>query len=134
VKNVTLIAGTRFLDASVSGPTVDAGLIGAKPVGTARNYSIASVDYSLPRTRVSLDATMESISRQIADTANTVEVPGRMVLHLGGRYRFTLMGKPVTLRAHLSNIFDRYGWTVISGGAYVYNAPRRFDMYLAADL
>jgi len=134
VENLTLVAGTRFLDASVSGPIVDAGLIGKKPVATARSYSIASLDYSLEGTGISLDATLESISRQVANTANTVEVPGRTVLHLGGRYRFKIIGKPATLRAQVSNVFDRYGWSVISGGAYVYNAPRRFDMYLAADL
>jgi iron complex outermembrane receptor protein len=70
----------------------------------------------------------------MANTQNTVQVPGRAVVHIGGRYRFVAVGKPMTLRAQLSNIFDRYGWTVIGGGAYVYNAPRRFTVYLAADL
>ena len=40
--NLTVILGTRWLDATVSGPTVDAGLIGEKPVGTARQYSLAT--------------------------------------------------------------------------------------------
>ncbi|MEP7246776.1 MAG: hypothetical protein ABI885_24280, partial [Gammaproteobacteria bacterium] len=61
-------------------------------------------------------------------------VPGRAVLHLGGRYRFVALGKPMTLRAQLSNVFDRYGWSVVGSGAYVYNSPRRLSMYLAADL
>jgi outer membrane receptor protein involved in Fe transport len=57
-----------------------------------------------------------------------------VVLHVGGRYRFKMAGKPATLRAQVGNIFDRYGWSVISGGAYVYNQPRRFSLYLATDL
>jgi iron complex outermembrane recepter protein len=56
------------------------------------------------------------------------------VLHLGGRYRFKLFGKPATLRAQVNNVFDKYGWSAVSGGAYVYNAPRRFTMYVATDL
>jgi len=40
----------------------------------------------------------------------------------------------MTLRAQVANIFDRYGWSVIGGGAYVYSAPRRIGLYLAADL
>ena len=38
------------------------------------------------------------------------------------------------LRGQLGNVFDRYGWSVLGGGAYVYNQPRRFSMYLATDL
>ena len=134
IERLTVVAGTRFLDASVSGPIVDAGLIGDRPVGSARSYSIVSVDYRLADSGLSFDTTMEGISRQVATTANTVEVPSRVVLHLGGRYRFKLMGKPATLRAQVGNLFDRYGWSVISGGAYVYNSPRRFSVLLATDL
>ena len=93
-----------------------------------------SIDYTLSGTGISLDTMFESISAQVANTSNTLEVPGRVVMHLGGRYRFELFGKPATLRAQVSNIFDRYGWSVVSGGAYVYNSPRRFSVNLAADL
>jgi iron complex outermembrane recepter protein len=134
MKNLTLLAGTRFLDANVSGATVDAGLIGTRPVASAKNYSIVSLDYALTGTGVSLDATLESISSQVANAANTLEVPGRAVVHLGGRYKFELFGKPATLRAQVSNVLDKYGWSVVSGGAYVYNAPRRLYVYFAADL
>jgi iron complex outermembrane receptor protein len=134
VKNLTLIAGTRILDATVSGPVVDAGLIGERPVGSARSYSVASVDYAFAGTGLSLDSTLENISTQPANTANTFEIPGRTVLHVGGRYRFKLFGKPATLRAQVQNVFARYGWISVGTGAYVYNAPRRFTLYVAADL
>lgn len=134
IENFTLVAGTRLLDAEVSGPIVDAGAIGREPVRTAKNYSIISMDYKVPGTAFSVDATAESISPQVANTANTVEVPERAVLHLGGRYRFTMLGKPVTLRAQVANVFDRYGWSAVSSGVYVYNAPRRFMVYMAADI
>ena len=134
IERLTVVVGTRFLDAEVSGDLVDAGIIGSRPVASARHYSVASVDYAFADSGFSVDTTAESISRSIANTANTVEAPGRAVFHVGGRYRFKLMGKPATLRAQVSNIFDRYGWIVNRGGSYVYNNPRRFSMYLAADL
>lgn len=134
VERLTVVVGTRFLDAEVSGPLVDAGIIGRRPIGSARNYSVASVDYAFADSGFSLDTTMESVSRSVANTANTVEAPGRVVFHVGGRYKFKLMGKPATLRAQVGNIFDRYGWIVNRGGSYVYNQPRRFTMYLATDL
>jgi iron complex outermembrane receptor protein len=134
IERLTVVAGTRFLDAEVSGPLVDAGIIGSRPVASARNYSIASADYAFADSGFSVDVATESISRSIANTANTVEVPGRVVFHLGGRYKFKMMGKPATLRAQIGNIFDRYGWIVNRGGSYVYNQPRRFTIYLATDL
>jgi iron complex outermembrane receptor protein len=134
IEHLTLVAGSRFLDAKVSGPLVNIGSIGATPVSAFRNHAAGSANYDIGATGFSVDAAFESVSRQMANTQNTVQVPSRAVVHIGGRYRFAAFGKPMTLRAQLSNIFDRYGWSVIGGGAYVYNAPRRFSMYLAADL
>lgn len=131
---LTVIVGTRWLDATVSGPTVDAGLIGEKPVGTARQYSLATADYRFAGTGISIDATAEHITTQVANSANTIDVPARAVLHIGGRYRFKLFGKPATLRLQVNNVFDKYGWQALSNGVYGYNAPRRFTAYIAADL
>ena len=133
-EDLTVIVGTRWLDATVSGPTVDAGLIGEKPVGSARQYSLASADYRLPGLRASIDATVEHLTSQVGNSANTVDVPARAVLHLGGRYRFQMFGKPATLRLLVQNVTDAYGWNTLSSGTYVYNAPRRFTVYVAADL
>lgn len=134
IDNMTVLVGTRFLDATVSGPTVDAGLVGEKPVGSARSLSVASVDYVLGGTGVSLDTILENITSQVANTSNTAEVGGRTVLNVGGRYRFKMFNKPATVRAQVQNVFDKYGWKIVSGGAYVYNPPRRFSVYLAMDL
>ncbi len=131
---LTLVAGTRLLDAEVSGPIVDSGLIGSKPVGSAKRYAIASANYSIAGTGWSVDLILEDLSRQIANTSNDIEVPGRSVMHLGGRYKFKMFGKPGTLRAQWSNVFDRYGWSAVSNGTYLYNAPRRFFAYVAMDL
>jgi iron complex outermembrane receptor protein len=133
-EDLTVIVGTRLLDATVSGPTVEAGLIGEKPVGAAREYSLATLDYRLPGIRASLDATVEHISSQVANSANTIDVPSRAVLHIGGRYRFELFGKPATLRAMVQNVTDTYGWQAVSSGTYLYNSPRRFIVYVTADL
>ncbi|MGH8238611.1 MAG: TonB-dependent siderophore receptor [Steroidobacteraceae bacterium] len=132
--NLTVIVGLRWLDATVSGPTVDAGLIGEKPVGTARQYSLATADYRFAGTGLSIDATAEHITSQVANSANTIDVPARAVFHIGGRYRFKVFGKPATLRLQVNNVFDKYGWQALSSGVYGYNAPRRFGVYVAADL
>jgi iron complex outermembrane recepter protein len=134
IENMTVLVGTRYLDAKVSGSTVDAGLVGERPVGSVKSLSVASVDYGFRGTGVSLDAILENSTAQVANTANTVEVGGRTVLNIGGRYRFKLSGKPATVRAQVQNVFDKYGWKIVRGGAYAYNPPRRFSVYLAMDL
>jgi iron complex outermembrane receptor protein len=131
--NLTVILGTRWLDAKVSGPIVDAGLIGEEPVGKARQYGLATADYRFAGTGASLDATIEAVTSAPANSANTIETPGRAVMHVGGRYRFTLFGKPATLRLLVQNVTDKYGWIALSSGTYVYNAPRRFTAYITAD-
>ncbi|HKU15244.1 MAG TPA: hypothetical protein VJQ52_12670 [Steroidobacteraceae bacterium] len=131
--NLTVILGTRWLDATVSGPTVDAGLIGEKPVGSARQYSLATAEYRFAGSGASLDATVEHVTAQVANSANTIDVPARAVIHVGGRYRFKVFGKPATLRLLVQNITDKYGWAALSSGVYVYNAPRRFTAYITAD-
>jgi iron complex outermembrane recepter protein len=132
--DLTVIVGTRWLDATVSGPTVDAGLIGERPVGSARQYSLATAEYRFAGIGASLDATVEHVTSQIGNSENTIDVPARAVLHIGGRYRFKMFGKPATLRLLVQNVTGEYGWTALSSGAYTYNAPRRFTVYVAADL
>ncbi len=134
LENLTVVVGTRFLDAQVSGPLVDAGIVGPVPVASFRNHAVGSVNYVIGASGFSIDTSFESVSRQVANTQNTAQVPSRAVVHIGGRYRFETFGKPVTVRAQLSNVFDRYGWSAIGGGGYVYNSPRRFGMYIATDL
>lgn len=132
--DLTVVAGLRVLDARVSGPLVDAGLVGETPVAVYRTHTAGSVNYKIAATGFSVDGAFESISRQMGNTENTVTVPSRAVVHLGGRYQFESFGKPVTVRAQVLNVFNVYGWNTAGGGAYVYNAPRRFTMYVAADL
>ena len=86
------------------------------------------------RATQSLDATIEAVTSSQANTANTIETPGRAVMHVGGRYRFTLFGKPATVRVLVQNVTDKYGWIAVSSGTYIYNAPRRFTVYVTADL
>ena len=133
-EDLTVIVGARWLDATVSGPTVEAGLIGEKPVGSARRYSLATAEYRFAGTGASIDATVEHITRQAATSDNSIYVPARAVMHIGGRYRFTMFEKPVTLRLLVQNITGEYGWTAWSSGAYTYNSPRRFTVYVTADL
>lgn len=131
---LTAVIGTVFLDATLSGPAVEQGLVGARPVGTFVRYTNAALDYRLPFLEgASIDLAYESTSDRVADRLNTFVIPARFVLALGGRYRFRLAGRPATLRAQLTNIFGSYGWNNVGEGFH-YNVPRRLSVSLSADI
>lgn len=129
-----MVYGTLFLDATVSGELVDAGLIGRKAVGAIERYSVVSVDYRFPESPFSIDGVVEETGDRTANIANTVVVPPRAVLAVGGRYRFKVGKANAMLRGQVSNVFNNYGYGVGGSGFYVYNLPRRFSVTLLADI
>jgi iron complex outermembrane recepter protein len=131
---LSLVLGTIFLDASVSGDAVELGLIGPKPVGSLVRNTNGAINWNLPWIEgLSMDIAYESTSDRVANAANTLEIPARYVWSLGGRYRFDLIGKPATFRAQLATVNNRYGFNNFGEGFY-YNFPRRFQMNLTVDM
>jgi len=131
---LNLVAGTLFLDAEVSGELVDAGLVGRKAVASIERRSIGSIDYRFPDSPFSIDAIVEETADRVANVQNTVVVPPRAVLALGGRYRFNIGKASAMLRAQVGNVFNNFGWGVGGSGFYVYNLPRRLSVTLTADI
>lgn len=129
------VLGAVLLDPKVSGEEVDLGLIGARPLGSARRTAILNFDYRPPSADdFSVDATVTNYSRRVASADNGLYIPGRAVLDLGGRYRFKVGEAPATLRIAVYNIFDKFGWRIDGSGIFSHNAGRRFILSLAADL
>ncbi|NNM75761.1 TonB-dependent receptor [Sphingomonas sp. ID1715] len=131
---LNMVAGTLFLDADVSGELVDSGAIGSKPVGSIKRRTIGSVDYRFPKSPFSIDAVFEETDDRVANIQNTLVVPPRAVLAVGGRYRFNVGKSSALVRAQVSNIFNNYGYGVGGSGFFVYNLPRRFSLTLSADI
>jgi len=134
VEGLTVVAGTVFLDASISGEEVEAGTIGRKPVGSFVRHSILSLDYRFPGfNRLSLDAFVDSSSKRTANALNTLYVPARTTLTLGGRYRFKIANSSALLRAQVGNVTNAYGWLVSRSGYFTPIPERNFTVSLAAD-
>jgi iron complex outermembrane receptor protein len=131
---LSIVIGSVFLDASVSGAAVDLGLIGPEPLGSIGRTVTAAADWSPPWLEsLSLDLVYESTSDRVANAKNTLVIPDRYIVSLGGRYRFDLFDKPATFRAQISSANNSYGYGNIGEGLY-YNQPRRFQVSLTADL
>ncbi|HEX8622306.1 MAG TPA: TonB-dependent receptor [Allosphingosinicella sp.] len=142
VEGLSLVAGAVFLDAEVSGPAVDLGIIGPKPVGTSARTIRANLDYRLPFFQpLSVDLAITSLAGRVASAREYAELGGRQLttaprttVDIGARYRFKAGGAPVTLRAQVTNLFDVYGWDVSPSSAFRFSDARRFLLSLAADL
>jgi iron complex outermembrane receptor protein len=131
---LNVVLGAVFLDAAVSGDAVDLGLLGRRPLGSIGRTVTAAVNWNLPGVKgLSLDLAYEGTSDRIANAANTLVIPARYALALGGRYRFDLLDKPATFRAQVASVNDAYGFNNFSEGFY-YNLPRRFQMSLTVDM
>jgi iron complex outermembrane receptor protein len=133
-QGLNIVAGTVFLDAEVTGELVDSGVIGGKPVGAIERHSILSVDYRFPDSPFSIDAFAEETGDRIANVANTLVVPPRAVLAVGGRYRFKIGKSNALIRAQVGNVFNNYGYGVGGSGFFVYNLPRRLSVTLTTDI
>jgi iron complex outermembrane recepter protein len=132
---LTMVLGAIPLNARVSGEERDAGRIGRRPVGSARQSVIANLDYrpsSLPA--LSLDVAAESTGPRVANVANTLSLPSATLIDVGMRYRFRLGDTPAVARITASNLFDTYSWKVTGSGAFSYNAPRQLAMRVTFDL
>jgi iron complex outermembrane receptor protein len=137
-----MVAGAVFLDAEVSGEAVDLGIIGPKPVGTTGRIARANFDYRLPFfDPVSVDLGITNQAGQTASVREYAELGGRQLMtepqtliDIGARYRFKASGKPVTLRAQITNLFDTYRWKVVANSSFRFIDARRFLLNLAADL
>lgn len=59
--------------------------------------------------------------------------PSRTVAGIGARQRFKLIRAEATLRVHVGNVFNNFGWRTDASGVLTPNAQRSFYANLAAD-
>lgn len=130
-----VVAGNLYLDAEVSGEEVRLGLIGDRPIGSQKRYTVVSMDYKVPGVApLSLTANFEGTSKRTANAANTLTIPTRAVVGLGARYRFKIGEAPALLRFNVANVTNTFGYSVGGSGFFVPNGNRRFSLALSADL
>ncbi|MBO9712615.1 TonB-dependent receptor [Sphingomonas sp.] len=135
MKGLTLVAGNVLIDAKVSGEEVRSGAIGPRPVASFRRHSILSLDYAVPGLKgLSIEAAGESISRPVANSANTLSIPARSVVNLGARYRFSVGETKLLVHATVANVFGVFGWNNTASGFYIPNGNRRYSLTVAADI
>lgn len=134
-KRLNMVAGGYMLRPRVERDAAAIGVIGPRPVGLPSHLFNVNLNWRTPLLEgLSLDAAVFQRGTIAATTDNSVILPSRAQLNLGGRYGFKLSGHPATFRLQAGNIFDNQGFGTAGPGIYSANSGRYFQGYLAIDV
>ncbi|MFC3230982.1 TonB-dependent siderophore receptor [Marinibaculum pumilum] len=125
-ETVRLLGGVMYLDADLvqtQGGIND----GNTAVAAPRFQGVMGAEWDTPFLH-GLTLTGRGIysSPQYLDAANTLELPQWVRFDIGARYRLTLGGNPVTIRANVENLLDNDYWASAARETLVQGAPRTF--------
>jgi iron complex outermembrane receptor protein len=131
---LSIVAGGVWLWPKVSAPGAVPGRIGVQPVGAISQRVEFSADWRPPfAPGLSFDTRIAYRSSETATVSNSVAVPARTIIDLGGRYRFKLAGNAVLLRVIVANLFDKQGYDLRGAGAYGPIPGRQAQAYVTVD-
>lgn len=118
-----VVAGLVAFDSDVTGPLVDAGIVGGTAAGISQFVVNANIERRLSES-LSVDAGLSHLGERWANTANSFRAPAVTTLNLGARGRFRLGRRPAELRVLASNITGTGGYLVAPSGLLTPVSPR----------
>jgi iron complex outermembrane receptor protein len=134
-ERLNIVAGFMLLDASLRGENVESKRIGSEPVGRPEQVALLSLSWKVPRVAdLTLDGSIAYEGERFADPANSFTSPGYATVDLGLRYGFKLGDVPLTLRARVTNVFDKFAWSAQPSGIFFFAPGRAYGLSLRAAL
>jgi iron complex outermembrane receptor protein len=118
-----IVLGAVAFQPRVTGPLVDAGVVGPRDAGVSRVVANANVERQLG-SGWSVDAGLSYLGGRWADTANTFRTPAVTTVSLGARRRFALAGRPAEFRVLASNLTGAGGYLAAPSGQLSPIPPR----------
>jgi iron complex outermembrane receptor protein len=113
----SVVLGAVAFESEVTGPLVDAGVVGSRAAGISHVIVNANIERRLGD-RWSVDAAVSYSGERWADTANTFKTPAVTTLNLGARSRFVLAGRRAEVRVLASNLTDVEGYWAAPTGLF----------------
>jgi iron complex outermembrane recepter protein len=134
-KNLNVAAGMLLGEVKIIGPNLSAEGVGSIAFGQPRVQSTINADYKFARwPALSADITLFHFGTAPASVNDVTQNPAATFLMLGGRYRFTILGAPATLRVQVQNLTNYYYWNMAYSPGFSQFQPRSVFGYLTADL
>jgi iron complex outermembrane receptor protein len=119
----SVVLGAVVLEPKVTGPLVDAGVVGSRAGGISSLVVNASIERQLWG-GWSVDAQYSYWSDRWVDSQNTFKRPASMQLNVGARRRFEIAGRPAQFRVLASNLTGEEGYSAPGSGLLWPVAPR----------
>jgi iron complex outermembrane receptor protein len=119
----SVVLGAVAFEPKVSGPLVEAGVVGSRAAGISQLVVTANLERRLGDSW-SVDAGLSHSGERWADTRNTFKTPAVTSLSLGARSRFVLAGRPAEVRVLASNVTGAEGYAAAPSGILVPITPR----------
>jgi iron complex outermembrane recepter protein len=129
----SVVLGAVTFQPKVTGPLVDAGVVGSQAAGISHRIFNANIERRFGD-KWSVDAALSYSGERWADTANTFKTPAVTTLSLGARSRFVLTGRPAELRVLASNLTDVEGYWATPTGVLSPIPPRTIRALLTVTL
>jgi iron complex outermembrane receptor protein len=131
---LTVLLGGVLTQPRVTGVGDAGDVIGERPLAQSERIFQIDADYTIPfAPSLSIDASVRYRSGQAATVDNSVSLPAQTTMDLGGRYKFMAGKSPMTLRALVTNITNRYDLLLEGPGTYATLDQRAINVSLAMD-
>jgi iron complex outermembrane receptor protein len=129
-----VVAGAVLMQPRVTGPAVDIGRVGERPIGQSDRILRANLEYRPPNwAALSLDVGVSNFGERVASSDNRLVLPAYTLVDLGARYRTRLGRAPATLRLQASNITDEFAWSILASNSFGLMDGRRYSATLFVD-
>jgi iron complex outermembrane recepter protein len=135
VSHLHVTAGALLGEVRIIGPNLAAEGVGKIAFGQPRIQSVINADYSIQKwPAFSGDLALYYFGTSPASVNDAIQLPAQTVLSIGGRYRFTILGSPATLRVQVQNATNYYFWFISYSPGFSQFPPRSLLGYLTVDL
>ena len=139
-KRLSLVAGAVAMQPRVSGPGVDARVLGRRPTGTPDIHVKLDANYRTDLLNgITATASVNYVSRRAVTSAPVVGgtrqlmLKGTATVDLGFREQFEIGSTPASVRVLLLNAFDAKAWKVAAANTLYPDERRRFSLTVTAD-
>jgi iron complex outermembrane receptor protein len=135
IENLHITTAMLLGEVRVEGPDLRAEGVGPIALNQARLTASINASYNFPiPPAVSADISIFHFGSYPASIDDVAQAPPGTMIALGGRYRFTLLGAPTTLRLQVQNLTNAYFWNLsYNSPEFSQYQPRAFFGYLTAD-
>ena len=134
-ERLSAVLGATWLEARISGELVDSGVIGSHPIGRPELMALANLTWRVPGVEgLAIDGGVSFRGERYANRDNSATLPGYAIFQAGLRQRFTVDGQPLTLRARVTNLFDKFVWSASNAGLFTVNNKRVLTLTLTGEI